>query len=79
MAVTAYMQAFEVKSVGTGVGGRRCDDTFGEEGQSLGGLEGGAWRIEAHDTAVEQGFSYILTQQLVVFTALAPYHHPWVV
>ena len=40
MSVAAHMQAFEVKSMRTGVHGVRVDDTLGHKRQSLGGLEG---------------------------------------
>jgi hypothetical protein len=60
MTVTPYMEALEVEAMATGIHRRGSNDTFGEEGQTLGSLKGGSRRILAHDTTVEQGFPHIL-------------------
>ena len=55
-------QPFEVKAMPTGISSMgRMDDTLTHKGQSLCGLKGRSRRILTHDTAVQQGFPYILT------------------
>ena len=80
MAVTTHMQALEVESVLTRIPGlRRMQDALCHEGQSLSGLESGAWRILSHNTAIKQGLPHVLTQLSVTGRALPAHHHAWVI
>ena len=79
MTVTTHMKALEIKAMATRIGCRRGYNSFTQEGQALGGLEGRTWRILSHDTAVEQGFPLILTQDVMVLTALTTNHHTRVI
>ena len=79
MTVTANVQTFEIEAMPAGV---RCgggDDTFGEESEPLRGLKRRARRIEAHDTAIEQGFPHILREQTMILGALTAYHQTGIV
>ena len=79
MSVTANMQTLEVETVTTGVRRRGGDDAFGEERETLRGLERRTRGIETHDTAVEQRLPHILREQTVVLRTLTAHHQTGVV
>ena len=80
MAVTTYVQALVVETVRTGIGGmRRMNDALRHKCQALRGLKRRTWRVLTHNTAVQQGFPHVLTQQTMALRALASYHHARVV
>ena len=77
MSVTAHVESFVVKAPMTRVSGvLGMNDSFGEEGQTLGGLECRSRRIGTHDGAVQQGLPRILHQLMMVLTTLLTHHHP---
>ena len=53
MAVTTHMQSFEVEAMSAWIRGRRSDNSFRKESESLRSFEGRTRGIETHDTTVE--------------------------
>ena len=79
MAVATHTKPLEHETAVTGILRGGGDDTLGEERQSLRGLERRTWGILAHDTAVEERFPHIHTQQTMVLGALTTHHHTGIV
>ena len=53
MTMASHMQSAVVETMRTTIRGRRSDDSFGKEGESLSSLESRAWRILSLYTTVE--------------------------
>ena len=79
MPVASHMQTAVVETMATAEGGRWGDDALGEEGEALGGLEGGTRRVLAHDAAVEQRTARTLHKQTLILAALAAHHQTGVI
>ena len=79
MTMTTHTKSLKHETVTAWIHRGGSDDTLREESQSLGSLKGRAWRVLTHDTAVQQGFPDVLTQQTMVFRTLAPHHHTGII
>ena len=79
MTMTTHTQTPEHESMTAWILSGGSNYTLCQERESLSGLEGGTWGILTHDTAVEQRFPHILTQDAVVLRTLAPHHHTGIV
>ena len=74
MTVTTHLHALETETTGAGISGGGGDHSFLKESQSLGNLEGGTWRINTLNGAVEQRAVQVLIKFGMIAATLLACH-----